>query len=77
MGGRHAASGSATGTSVRVLAAVALLLCVVGLAMAWLWPDGALPQALGQDGQQVNGVVTQPRAGGCGLRDGAGSPDLG
>ena len=58
MGGRHAAGGSATGTSVRVLAAVALLLCVVGLAMAWLWPDGALPQALGRDGQQVNGVVS-------------------
>ena len=75
MGGRHAASGSATGTSVRVLAAVALLLCVVGLAMAWLWPDGALPQALGQDGQQVNGVVSAVDVRACdGPADPASSP---
>ncbi|WP_344193973.1 YibE/F family protein [Pedococcus aerophilus] len=57
MAGRHAhPSSGSTPTSPKVLAAMAAVLCAVGLAMVALWPDGST--ASGRPGaQQVNGVV--------------------
>lgn len=66
MGGRHAHStGSALRTPPRVLAAVVPLLCIVIVAMVWLWPDTA-PRKLPPDiGQQLSGTITAIKAQPC------------
>ena len=59
MAGRHAhpPRGAARATPPHVLAAVACLLGLVGLAMVWLWPDGSASTAGTSGTRQVSGVV--------------------
>lgn len=58
MAGRHAHPQQVEGrTPPKVLAGVAVLLCLVGLAMLWLWPDGSSAAASTDSARQVNGVV--------------------
>lgn len=58
MAGRHAHPQQVEGrTPPKVLAGVAGLLCLVGLAMLWLWPDGSSAAASTDPARQINGVV--------------------
>ena len=57
MAGRHAHRSSGSRTPVPVLAGVGVLLALVVLAMAALWPDGSRGSLGPPSADQVNGVV--------------------
>lgn len=66
MGGRHAhPTGPTLGASRLILASVVAVLCVVIVAMVWLWPDTAPRHLASSATQQLSGTVTSIKAQPC------------